>query len=883
MAYNPLISVLPIDAVINSALDGLIIVDEQAVIQHCNPAAERLLHYNAKELVGNGLQMLLPMPKSNADGQALLRDWMPRRVRSVRCNGGASVSVEIGVSEVRAQEQPLWIVTLRKAIESQQRLQRIIAATQVSVWEYNIAEDKLWVDASIARLLGESLVSDGPSLAQLRAAIHPDDRESVHQAWQRCIQGCEPELEQVYRVQHRDGAWRWIRETGKVTRCDHQGQPSQIAGLYEDVHDKKCAEDTLNRFYALTVAPDLTTEQKIKAVLALGLSYLQLELALVSQSYGDDARVLYHVPEGAVLAPQVLSDACSYCSPVLDAAAVNAWHNAEASERSQDSGAKGSVLGAYIGITLWVKGQAYGTLAFMQQAAREQAFTEREKNMLHLMAQWMASELAQRQGQQQLEAPERFFTLIQDAIPDLIFVKDQDFRIVRANSAFLNLYPAKMRDSVIGSTTIESYDDDEAEAFLAQDKLAFETGSAETEETIAFPDGQIRTLLTKKIRFYDTNDQAFILGIGHDITERKKAQRRLAESEERYQLAVKGSSVGLWDWDVKTGALFWSERFKEIIGISDQDFRPRYEEFAERLHPEDRERIERILFRHVEVGTPYDVEYRLRRVDGSYVWIHARGQAIWDEQGQATRMAGSVDDITLSKLAQDEVMRSNMELERFAYMASHDLQEPLRMVVNFTQLLESKYADQLDQQALEYIQYASNSASRMQALVKDLLEYARIGNEAETHQAIELDSLKASIQESLYDSICQTQAEIEWQPLPKVVADPVRMRSVLQNIIGNAIKYRHPQRVPKIRVSVTTTEQQWLFVITDNGIGMKQAYCEKIFEPFKRLHRKEDYPGTGMGLSICRKSIEGLGGKIWAESTLGKGSTFYFTLPQPQY
>ncbi len=271
-------------------------------------------------------------------------------------------------------------------------------------------------------------------------------------------------------------------------------------------------------------------------------------------------------------------------------------------------------------------------------------------------------------------------------------------------------------------------------------------------------------------------------------------------------------------------------------------------------------------------------EVSARRKNGS---IFPMELGINEMQFEGRRMfVGTIRDITERKEAVAEILRSNQELERFAYVASHDLQEPLRMVVNFTQLLEKRYLDKLDEKGIEYIKFASDSASRMQSLVKDLLEYARIGNEAETKVRIDLDILKESIEENLFESIRQTNAVLTWDTLPSLLADPVRIRSVFQNIIGNSIKYRSSKLTPRIDIKVNAFPDEWLFSIADNGVGMNQAYCEKIFEPFKRLHRKEEYSGTGMGLSICRKSVEGLGGKIWAESKIGQGSTFYFTIPR---
>ncbi len=767
-----------------------------------------------------------------------------------------------------------------EAIARKKRFDRVVQATNIVVWEYDIANDRLHVEEQIEALFGEALEESHITLQQIRDRVHPDDIATLDAVWQAHLRDASNELDIAYRLRHKNGSWRWIRETGKIVAMNSAGNPSQVAGLYQDISKKKYEEDVLNRLYTITIDSDLSLEQKVSEVLHLGLNYLGLELGLVSRIHDDIYEIIHCEPKGPIASGQMFSYSRTYCSHVFGTNEVRAWNRAGNSDICAHACYQEQMFETYIGTSLFLNQKPYGTLAFIQKAQRQHPFSSREKTVLRLMAQWMSSEITRHANLKEIEASNTFLQLVQDSIPDLIFVKDEQFRIVRANPAFLNVYPASARDAVIGSTTVESYNEEEAEAFLMYDKIALQEGYSETEETIRFPDGKERTLHTKKTRFQDAENNRFILGVGRDVSERKEAEARIAESEERYELAVRGSSVGLWDWSVKTGELFWSDRFKEIIGISDEDFRPRYEEFSERLHPEDKEAIEKALFSHVKYQTPYDVEYRLRKTDDTYVWIHARGQAIWDEQGNATRMAGSVDDITVSKEAQEEVLRSNAELERFAYMASHDLQEPLRMVSNFTQLLEKQYSEKLDARALEYIEYASSGAVRMQRLVRDLLEYARIGNEAESFELIDLNGLKTSIQENLSASIEHTEAVIEWAVLPAILAEPVRISSVFQNLIGNAIKYRKPDVAPKISITAELVSEQWIFSVSDNGIGMKQQYCEKIFEPFKRLHRKEEYSGTGMGLTICRKIIERLGGKIWATSELGQGSTFHFSLPR---
>lgn len=767
-----------------------------------------------------------------------------------------------------------------EAIARKNRLDRIVEAVNITVWEYDLSQNQFYIGEMIENLLGESVNSEKITLKQLREYIHHNDREALDHQWQTFINGEEDEWEVIYRLRHKNGYWCWIRESGKVISRDKDNHPKQIVGLYEDINEKKCQEEAVNQFYSLTVDNQLTSEEKMQQVLQLGVSYFDVELASVSRIYNEDYLILHSEPAGLTFTNRALPYTQTYCAKIFDSTLVKSWHNGIDGEQLFHPAYPNQAINTYLGTTLFVNNAPYGTLAFVKKESRKRPFSNGEKNLLRLMAQWVSSEIAAQLHLNTIAESERFLSMMQDVSPNLIFVKDEEFRLVRANKAFLNLYPEPMRDSVIGTTTVESYNKEEAEAFLYQDKLAFEQGISEIEETILFPDGKERTLHTLKTRFQDSENNNYILGVAHDITDIKQAVLRVKESEERYELAVKGSSVGLWDWNVRTGELFWSERFKEIVDVPTNNFQPHFEDFVGRLHPEDKEKVLAAITNHLENKTPYDIEYRLQKEDDSYVWIHARGQAIWDKQGSATRMAGSVDDITQSKKAQEELIRSNLELERFAYMASHDLQEPLRMVSNFSQLLEKNYKSQLDERASEYIDYVCNAATRMQQLIKDLLEYARLGNNTEGNVPVSLNKLKKSIEENLAQHIKQTNTQLEWSSLPTILADPVIIASVFQNIISNAIKYRKADISPRITVSVAPLSTQWQFAISDNGIGMKPKYCEKIFEPFKRLHRKEEYGGTGMGLAICRKSLEEFGGKIWVKSELGKGSTFYFTLPK---
>ncbi|MCA9971272.1 MAG: hypothetical protein KC425_13695, partial [Anaerolineales bacterium] len=222
--------------------------------------------------------------------------------------------------------------------------------------------------------------------------------------------------------------------------------------------------------------------------------------------------------------------------------------------------------------------------------------------------------------------------------------------------------------------------------------------------------------------------------------------------------------------------------------------------------------------------------------------------------------------------------RSNRELEQFAYVASHDLQEPLRMVTSYLQLLQRRYRGQLDANADEFIAYAVDGAERMKVLINDLLAYSRVGTRGKPLAPADAEALLQRALDNLQLSIAETGARVHHDPLPAILADDGQFVQLLQNLIGNAIKFRGAAP-PEVHVGVTRQDAQWRFAVSDNGIGFEPQFAERIFVIFQRLHTRSEYGGTGIGLAICKKIVERHGGQIWAESTPDVGTTIYFTLP----
>jgi PAS domain S-box-containing protein len=371
------------------------------------------------------------------------------------------------------------------------------------------------------------------------------------------------------------------------------------------------------------------------------------------------------------------------------------------------------------------------------------------------------------------------------------------------------------------------------------------------------------------------------VGTVRDISSRKQAEEVLRLTEERYELAVQGLSVGVWDWDLITKQLYWSPRFREIARAA-HDYT--YHEWESRLHADDSSHVLEMLNGHLQKKGFFDVEYRFRRQDGSYIWVHDKGQAVWDAAGKPIRMVGSIEDITWHKQVEVErenmiakLSESNSDLERFAYACSHDLQEPLRMISNFSERLQKHLGATLDEKGRHYIKYVISGAAHARQLISDVLNYARLDHETEQWANINSEKTLAGVLRDLSPRIEETKAIVTHDTLPEVCIQPTHLRQLLQNLIGNALKFCSEK--PYVHIGAVQEGSMWCFYVRDNGIGIASEHQEKIFSVFQRLHSRECYPGTGIGLALCKKLVQKYGGRIWVESQPGKGSSFYFTLP----
>jgi PAS domain S-box-containing protein len=316
---------------------------------------------------------------------------------------------------------------------------------------------------------------------------------------------------------------------------------------------------------------------------------------------------------------------------------------------------------------------------------------------------------------------------------------------------------------------------------------------------------------------------------------------------------------------------------KALLSMKEADLTP----------PRWRASIAKIVSEQVlPLGRSEVFEKEYLRADGSRFPAELRTFLITDDSGNPIGMWSIVRDVTQRKQAEMEreaaikaLKRSNEDLKQFAYVASHDLQEPLRMVASYTQLLAERYEDQLDQKAHKFIHYAVDGAQRMQILIRDLLAFSRVETRAQAFKPVESHHVLGIAMANLETMIDETGTLVTSGDLPNVQADEPQLTQVFQNLISNGIKFRQASTTPRIHVSAQRIEDRWRFAVQDNGIGIDSKYKERVFVIFQRLHTRHEYPGTGIGLAMCKRIVHRHGGRIWFESTAGKGTTFYFTLP----
>lgn len=494
------------------------------------------------------------------------------------------------------------------------------------------------------------------------------------------------------------------------------------------------------------------------------------------------------------------------------------------------------------------------------------------------------------------ESENRFRTIL-EAEPACIKLLNADGELLMMNPAGLAMIEAENEEQVLGKSMIEIILPEHRSVFSKLTKSVFKGESGKLIFEIEGLKGTRRWLETHAVPMKnEQGDIISLLGVTVDITEHKKAEESILQANERFEKVTEATEDVIWDWDLVNQTFYRSKAIEKFYGKDALKFMTEIDFWKEKFHPEDLVHVQKSL--NEAISNPlcgrWELEYRIYNALGKILYVIDRGVIIRNKKGKAIRMVGALTDISeqkqmtvqLNELNQSlqnytaALERSNEELEQFAYMASHNLQEPLRMISSFMDQLKRKYGDQLDEKAHQYIYFAIDGAKRMKQIILNVLEYSRASRQTEGKEEVDMNEILSEFKQLRGKLISEKGAVIKSAHLPTLHTYKAAVTQIMNCLLDNALTYIGEGTNPVVEIKVSENKKEWKFLIKDNGIGIDPQFYDKIFIIFQRLHNKDQYAGTGIGLSIAKRHVEFVGGKIWLESVPQKGSVFYFTIPK---
>lgn len=870
--------------ILEAARDIIGSVNSTGQLIYLNQAGRELLGIQSGEAIS---QTAIPDYHPAESAEQILQDAIPQSIeqgfwagetRCRRCDGSEFPAWQTIVPHRRQDGSISYFSTIIRDITDLKQAEAERLRTEKLQLEFKLLETILEVilggywDTDFQT--GQEYLSPGfkqmfgyedhelPNLPETwQHMIFAEDLPGVTDCFNQHVQshGQTPFYNEV-RYRHKNGSTIWVICSGQVVEWDEQGNPLRMVGCHIDITALKQAEAALRESEALIRSIFDSSADCIKV--------LDLEGNLIS----------INLPGQYLLEMDDINQIIGQCW-------LNFWQESDrdrvqaALHKARDKG-----IGQFQGHFTTPK----GTLRWWDVLITP--IIDLQGNVKRLVA--TSRDITDRkQSELAIAAYAREVEDLYNHAPCGYHSLDPDGRYIRVNETELR-WLGYSREEMIGQPLIQFFTPASRQAFLRNYPVFLNQGwVSNLEYDMVCKDGSILPVMISATSVKDAaGNYLYNRATLVDIRDRKQAEAIWRLNEERLQLALEGSGDGLWDWNITTSELYLSPRWLEMLGYQIGELPPQVNSWNQLIHPDDQEQVQQILQAHLADSTvPYAFEYRLQHRSGTWRWIANYGKvAARDTDGQPLRMVGIHRDIHARKQAETQLQqvnadlqRSNQELEQFAYIASHDLQEPLRAITGYTQLLAQQYGPLLSEpDAQQYLGFVIEGAQRMRSLIQDLLVYSRVGSRPLKLSRTDCQDVLADALDNLYAAITESAATITVDPLPTLWVDRTQLTQVFQNLISNAIKFHHTEP-PQIRITATELPQEalWRFAVQDNGIGIKPQYLDRIFDIFRRLHSHRRFPGTGIGLALCKKSIERHGGKIWAESQPNVGTTFYFTLP----
>lgn len=896
------------DDILESVGDGFFAVDKNWTINYWNKKAETILGLSKTEALGNNLWDLFPQAVSLDFYQKYhyalekqisvhFEEYYPQLNKWFEAN---AYPTENGLA--------VYFKDITQNIRLKDLAEKSSEMAKVGNWEIQFEKNKwekmYWSSMTKKILEKEDIVN--PNLNIFYSLLSNSMQHAIKKAFDELINKQIP-FDLETELQLDSAHQKWIRVIGNIEK--HGEEPIRIFGSIQDINDRKLTElelqnrslylSTLTNIIGIFLKSD-NWEEVMPSVLKLTGEACKADRVYYFKTHQDPAskKELYSQayewvrqgisaeidnPELQNMSFEVYKD---FIEPLRQGQMFNEVTAEMPPSYSKTMMEEQDILSCLV-IPIFIQKRFYGFMGF-DDCSRGRKWSELEIEFLQGIVSNLSTAIFRNETRKQIEEAFKEKETILESIGDAFFALDKDWKVNYWNNKAEEVLGV-IRQDILNKNLWEVFSDATKNISFQKYQHAMQTG-----ETVHFED------------YYDPIDTWFEIsaypsekGLSvyfKDVSLRKKAEESIRLSNERFERVTEATQDVIWDWDIPNKQLYWGGRFSKLFGHKIQPMDTNLESWSNFIHPDDKvpvlQSLEKALIDpNVE---NWQSEYRFLRACGAFAYVIDRGMILRDHKGKPIRMVGAITDITERKANEDALKRlnakleehaqdlaeSNKELEQFAYIASHDLQEPLRMVTAFLSQLEKKYSHQLDEKALEYIGFAVDGAKRMRQIILDLLEYSRVNYKATEYSWVNLDEIMEEMRMLYRKKLEDLNAELHFDPMPLVYSHKAPLRQLLQNLVNNALTYHHPDRPPIITIKCEEEKNNYLFSVKDNGIGIAPEHHEKIFLIFNRLHSAKEYAGTGIGLAVCKKIADQLGGKIWVDSAEGRGSTFFVRIPK---
>jgi len=892
-------------ALAENGADAIVILDAEGYATYASASVVRVLGYTEEEaLQMNLFDVVHPddLPVATATiGEVMRSPGIPIKGMAIRARHrdgtwrwmGGTLTNMLHDPDINGIVDNFRDVT--ETVELQRMLDSATELARMGAWEIDMSQDRIhW--SPMTRRIHEVLEDFEPDGEMALNFYREDVRETVIRAFTDTMTSGRP-FDYEMPIITAKGNERWVRVIGEAEFAD--GKCVRVFGSFQDIHQRKMAEVELQRQHRfLTVVHEVVTQfmrhddwhEVISNVLEKVGRTVDVDRAYYFEGFIDEAaggthyRQLYEWNSGtapAQLYNQVLQDIDPVQFPQffvpLERGEPIICHTAQQEGEFKEVLVEQEIV-TVLNIPIIIHGHLHGFIGF-DDCRTQREWAGGEMPLLQSVVSNLTAAIERKQATDLVKESHAEQRAILESISDGFFTVNRNWTVTYWNKEAERL-TSLPREAIIGKNLWEVFSDAVGLDFYAQYHLAMEEN-----RPVKFEEYYPALDMWADVSVYPSEKGLSIFF--RDVTGKKRAEEQIRLSNERYEKVTEATQDAIWDWDLTTDTVHWGDGHARLFGYEAKDMGHSVPDWTSKIHVKDLGRVADSLFKALEDpnAARWEQEYRYRKADGSHAHIVDRGTVIRDSAGRAVRMVGAMTDITELKQQQERLHRANMELERsnqeleqFAYIASHDLQEPLRMVTSFLDQLKKKYEGQLDDRAQQYIEYAHGGALRMRQTILDLLQFSRAGRVGQRPEAVDVNVLVTETLHLLREQMETTGAEVTFRQLPTVVAARTPLQQVFQNLIANAITYHRPGVAPRIAITASYHGQFTQFSVKDNGMGIDPQYFDKVFLMFQRLHGRDEIPGSGIGLAVCKKVVERHGGTIWTESEPGKGSTFHFTL-----